>query len=77
MSGAALSPPVAAEARRILDSAARRLLATRLDGDAIGSATGTDDGAVHDRADEGASLLKRQNVPVTSANGDRGRGGGY
>jgi len=65
----------AAEAQRILDRAARRLLAARLDRDAVGAAAGTNDGAIDHGADQSAPLVKRQQVPVPRANGDRRRGG--
>lgn len=50
-----LSPTVAAEARRILDAAARRLLAEKLtaqtNGEAIRSASGRNSRLVDDRPD--------------------------
>ena len=71
-----LGPPAAAEAQRILDRAARRLLAARLDRDAIRAAAGSNDGPIDHGADQGAPFVKVEQVPIASANGDRGRGGG-
>lgn len=64
-----------ADAQRILDRAARRLLAARLDGDAAGALAGGDVGSVDDRADEGALLVEGEQIPAASSNGDGGRGG--
>ena len=71
-----IPPAAAAEARRILDGAARRLLAARLDADPIGAATRADDRTVDHGADQGAALLEGEQVPVPGADGDRGRRGG-
>jgi hypothetical protein len=72
---AMIGPTAAAEAQRILDRAARRLMQVRLDADAIGAAARTNDGTVDDRDDEGSPLVKRQRIPVASTDRDRGRGG--
>lgn len=71
-----LGMSAAAEAQRILDAAARRLLAARLDRDAIGTPTGTDDGALDRRPDQGAALVLREQVPIPRADRDGRRGGG-
>jgi hypothetical protein len=69
-------PIAAAQAQQILDRAARRLLDARLDRDAVGPSTAGIDGRARDQgADQSAALVERQQVPVASANGDRGRGG--
>jgi hypothetical protein len=71
-----LMPRYRSEAQAILDRAARRLLAARLDADAVRAAARTDDGAIDDGTDQSASLVQRKQVPVASAEGDRRRGGG-
>jgi hypothetical protein len=71
-----LSPSVAAEARRILDREARRLLAARLDADAIRTTTGANNRGTYDGLDEVALPLVAEQVPIASANGDRRRGSG-
>ena len=59
------------EVRRILDSAARRLLADKLDGDAIGTLTADGNGrSVDGRADQGAALGEREQVPVHGSGDD-------
>jgi hypothetical protein len=70
-----ISPAVAAEAERILDREARRLLAARLDADAIRATTGADNSSTDDSLDEVALPLVTEQVPITSADGDSGRGG--
>jgi hypothetical protein len=72
----ALGASAAAEAQRILDRAARRLLEARLDCDAIGAASGSDDCALHNGPNQGTPLIDGQQIPVPGADGDRGRGGG-
>ena len=62
MSG--MPPAVRAEAQRILNGAARRLLAERLDGDSVIPASGRDVDALDDRADEGTALLEVEQIPV-------------
>jgi|SRR4051812_20525739 hypothetical protein len=70
-----LPPRVQSEIQRILDAAARRLLAERLDGDPLGTAAGDDDGALDHSADEGALLVDGQLLPVTERrDGQRRRG---
>ena len=59
-----LSPPAEAAARRVLDRAARRLLAARLDAHAVGPASGRDVGTVDDGLDQVALLVEREVVPV-------------
>ena len=71
-----MPPAVRAEAQRILNGVAQRLLATRLDGDAVIPATGRDIDALDYSADEGAALLEVEQIPVFRANGDRGNDGG-
>jgi hypothetical protein len=71
-----VAPTVAAEAQRILDRAARRLLAARLDSDSIGAAAGADGRAFDHGADQCSPLVTREKVPVAGTNGDCGRGGG-
>lgn len=61
---ASLPPRVRAEVQRILDRAARRLLAEQVDADALGAATGCDGGALDGRPDEGTALVQRQPFPV-------------
>ena len=70
-----LPPAVAAEAERILDREARRLLAARLDADAIRATTGADNRCTDDSLDEVALTLVAEQVPITGADGDRRRGG--
>ena len=55
---------VRSEVQRILDGAARRLLAHELDSDAISAATGTDDDLVDGRTDECSPLIKREAIPI-------------
>jgi hypothetical protein len=71
-----LPPAVAAEAQRILDGAACRLLAARLDRDAVGPASRAHYGAIDDGANQSAALIERHIAPVSSRNGDGRRGGG-
>jgi hypothetical protein len=53
------------EAERILNGAARRLLAEQLERDAIGTPTaGSNGGALHGGPDQGAPLVEGQQVPV-------------
>jgi hypothetical protein len=71
-----LPPAVAAEAQPILDGAACRLLAARLDRDAVGPASRAHYGAIDDGANQSAALIERHIAPVSSRNGDGRRGGG-
>jgi hypothetical protein len=75
MTTQALSVGAVAEAQRILDRAARRLLAARLDGDAIGATARTDRRLLDNGADQRATFLEREDVPIADANTDRRRGG--
>jgi hypothetical protein len=59
-----LPPHVRAEVKRILDGAARRLLADELDRDAIGAATGSDDHLGDGGPNQGAPLVDGEPVPV-------------
>ena len=59
-----LPPLVRAEAKRILDGAAQRLLAARLDADALRFPSGCDLDALDDRADEGTALLEVEQIPA-------------
>ena len=61
-----LGPVALADAQRILDRAAARLLRARLDRDAVGTASGRDDGPVDDGADQVAPLVEGEDVPVVS-----------
>jgi hypothetical protein len=64
------------EVQRILDAAARELLAARLNGDPAGPATGSDSHPVDDGTDEGALLLERKHGPVAArVDRHRRRGG--
>ena len=56
-----------AEAQRILDRAARRLLAARLDGDPVSAAAREDHGALDDGTDKSALLVESEQIPVTVA----------
>lgn len=68
-----LPPAALADARRVLDGAARRLLAAQLDGDAIPATSGGNGRGRHNRADEGAAFLHREPVEVPGRNGHGGR----
>ena len=65
----------AAEAQRILDSAARRLLTARLDRDPIVTASGTDERLIDHGADKRSPLIEGEEVPIPSADGDSRHGG--
>jgi hypothetical protein len=64
------------EAQRILDRAARRLLAARLDADPVSATTGRDDGSLDHGSNQGAPFFESEQIPVSGADGDRRRGGG-
>jgi hypothetical protein len=66
-----LPAPAVEDAQRVLDQAARRLLAARLNRDPLGSSTGRDGDALEDGADQGALLVEGKGVPIVGANGDR------
>ncbi len=70
-----LPPAVAAEAQRILDREARRLLAARLDADAIRATTGADNRCTDHSLDEVALPLVAEQFPIAGADRDSGRGG--
>lgn len=55
---------VRAEAQRILDGAARRLVTDEFDGDALGTASRVHKDAFDDRADQGTPLVEREPLPV-------------
>ena len=64
---------VQAEVQRILDGAARRLLAEQLDRDPAGAATRGDGHTLDNGADEGAPLVNGQPIPVPrGVDGDSG-----
>jgi hypothetical protein len=78
LEAAAIYPVEAQEILRDLGTrgaryaAARRLLAERLDADAVVAAARSDGHLGDDGADERSSLVKGENVPVASGNGHRG-----
>ena len=67
-----LPPGARAEVQRVLDRAARRLLADQLDGDSSGTAAGGDGDALDGGADESASLVQGQPIPVRRDRDDDG-----
>lgn len=70
---ARLSPGARADAQRILDRAARRLLRERLDGDPVGALPTRGDNSTGDhRPDEIPLLAEGEVVPVIGRNGDGG-----
>lgn len=70
--GAPLPPHALAEAQRILDGAARRLLADRMDADPLGTLAGSNDDPLKRGDNEGPPLIEREVVPVVSRDGERG-----
>jgi hypothetical protein len=64
------------EVERILNGAARRLLAEQLDRDTVRTAsTGGNGGTLHGHTDEGALLVASQSIPVVgSVQGNRNSG---
>lgn len=56
-----------AEVQRILDAEARRILATRLEGDAIVPASGSDEGTLEDGLDDPAPAFEAQAVPISGS----------
>ena len=64
-----LPPAVAVEAQRILDREARRLLAARLDADAVRATTGANNSSTDDGLDEVALPLVAEQVPVAGGSG--------
>ena len=67
-----LSPAALADARRVLDGAARRLLAAQVNGDAPRATSGRNGRALDNGRDEGAPLVQGEIVPVPGGNGDGG-----
>ena len=65
---------VRAEVQRVLDCAARRLLADQLDADATGSSASCDSDAGHDGADERTPLVEGKPVPVRPGLDEHGIG---
>ena len=59
-----LPPRARAEVQRVLDGAARRLLAEQVDLDALDAAAGRDRDAIDGRADQGAAFVQREQVPI-------------
>ena len=70
-----MSPSALAEAQRILDRAAARILRARLDGHPAVTPSGSDDGAIDDNADQVALLGEGEEIPVVGANGHRRQNG--
>jgi hypothetical protein len=68
-----LPPHVQAEAQRILDAAARRLLADQMDRDAPGAPARRDGGTVDGGSDQVATLAEGEAVPIVGRV-DRDRG---
>jgi hypothetical protein len=74
MSKSDLPEFVRAEVRRVLDGAARRLLAAELHGDTVTPTAWSDAGLVNDGTDESALLVEGEPIPVAArADGHRGR----
>ena len=71
-----LSPRAQNDARHVLDRAARRLLQARLHANTVGASARHDDGAIDDGADQVATLVVGELVPVGGRNGDDGRDDG-
>jgi hypothetical protein len=72
-----IQPAVRAEAQRILDGAARRLLDERsagLDGDPLRATAGSDESALENGADKRATLIEVEQVPVRVRVDDKGGG---
>jgi hypothetical protein len=61
-----VSPAARTEAQRILDAAARRLLAARLEGQALNATAGSDADALENGTDECAALVEREKAPILS-----------
>lgn len=68
-----LCPAALADARRVLDGAARRLLAAQLNGQSVGATAGGNGDGQNHGPDERAPLVQGEIVPVPGGNGD-GRG---
>jgi hypothetical protein len=76
-----LTPSARAEAQRILDRAALRLLRARLeearlDGDPAVTASGRDEGPLDHGTDEGSALVEGEQVPVVGGQRDDRPNGG-
>lgn len=56
-----------AEVQRILDAEARRILATRLEGDSTVATARSNEGAGEDSLDDPATSLEAQAVPIRSS----------
>ena len=68
-----MTPAARSEVQRILDAEARRVLAARLEGDAIVTTTGSDEDSLEDGPDDPATALGAQAVPILgSVENDRG-----
>ena len=68
-----LPPAALADARRVLDGGARRLLADQLNGDPIRATAGSNAHGDDNGADKGAPLVHREEFPVVAS---RDRDGG-
>lgn len=68
-----LPPHARAEVQRILDGAARRLLADELNGQPLGTATGIDGDALDRRPDQRSTLMEGEPTPVLAGDGERTR----
>jgi hypothetical protein len=64
-----------AEAQRVLDRAAARILEARRNRNTIRATTGCDGCAGERGADESASLVDREQIPVLGGDRDSGRSG--
>ena len=62
-----MTPAARAEVQRILDAEARRILATRLEGDSIVATARSDESAGEDGLDDPAASLEAQAVPIRSS----------
>ena len=60
-------PAARAEVQRILDAEARRVLAARLEGEAIVAATRSDKDALEDGLDDPATTFEAQAVPISGS----------
>ena len=67
-----LPPGARAEVQRVLDRAARRLLADQFDVDSTGTAAGGDGDTLNSGADESASLVQGEAIPVSRDRDDDG-----
>jgi hypothetical protein len=67
-----MTPAARAEAQRILDGAARRLLAARLEAQTLGAAPGGDRDPLEDGTDKASALVEREQIPVRPGVNDEG-----